>query len=182
VVEGTSRRARPSSEAAALLPRPGRDDRGRHRTAPVSAFATWLAVRHAAYKAGHPYTKTDIEGARKKSVSQSRATTLGKTGEQLAPLCPELLSKYNPGDFRFLGAAPYDYIVLDGLCHGDDVDVQIVFLEIKTGKNRRLNANEKRVRAAVEAKRVSYELFDMFGNVQTLAPALEVVARSALEA
>jgi predicted Holliday junction resolvase-like endonuclease len=147
------------------------------------ATAIWLAIHHAAYKAEHPYTKADIEGARKKSVSQSRATTLGKTAEQLAPLHPELFEKYSPSDFRFLGAAPFDFLVLDGLCKGDGVDVEIVFVEVKTGKTARLNANEKRVRAAVEAKRVSYEVFPMLGAADVSAtPALEAAERRALSA
>ena len=41
-----------------------------------------------------------------------------------------------------------------------------MFVEIKTGKTKRLNDNEKRVRAAIEAKRVSYKLLHMPGTVQ----------------
>jgi predicted Holliday junction resolvase-like endonuclease len=143
----------------------------------VALIAGWVAVKYAAYKAGHPYTKADIEGARKQSVSQSRSITLGKTQENLAPLFPEFLNQFNPNDARFLGA-PIDFIVFDGLCEGDDVEVrEVVFVEVKTGKTKRLNKNEQRVRAAIEGRRVSYQLLHMPNSIEVSAgngvPALD---------
>lgn len=131
----------------------------------VAVIAVWLAVRYVAYKASHPHTPADVEAARKDSVTKSRSITLGKTAEQFAPLFPEFFSQFNPNDARFLGA-PLDFIVFDGLCEGDDVDVrQIVFVEVKTGKAN-LNKRERRVRDAVEARRVTYQVLRLPGAIE----------------
>lgn len=130
----------------------------------VVGVAVWLAVKYASYKASHPHTTADVAAARRDSLTKSRSVTLGKTQEHLAPLFPEFLSKYHPSDARFLGM-PLDFIVFDGLCEGDDVVVrQVVFVEIKTGKSG-LSKREKRIREAVEAGRVSYEVIRLPGAV-----------------
>jgi predicted Holliday junction resolvase-like endonuclease len=130
----------------------------------VIAAAVWLAVQYAAYRASHPHTAADVAAARQDSLSRSRSVTLGKTQEHLAPLFPEFLSKYHPNDARFLGM-PLDFIVFDGLCEGDDVPVrEVVFVEIKTGKSS-LSKREKRIREAVDAGRVSYEVIRLPGVV-----------------
>ena len=77
----------------------------------------------------------------------------GRIVEQLAPYLKNF--PYNPQDARFIGN-PVDFIVFDGLSEGKEVN--IVFVEVKSGKAN-LNENERRIREAVEKKRVTYEIF-----------------------
>jgi predicted Holliday junction resolvase-like endonuclease len=57
-----------------------------------------------------------------------------------------------PGPCRWAGQ-PIDMIVFDGLEGSGDINV--VFLEIKTGKSQR-NKHQRRVKAAVDAGRVQF--------------------------
>jgi predicted Holliday junction resolvase-like endonuclease len=114
----------------------------------------WLLVKRATYVAKYRYTEDDIETARKESVKGSRSTVNGKIQEQLVPVFPEFFSQFNPRDARFLGS-PLDFVVFDGL-DGGPVD-RIVFVEIKTGKSP-LADRERRVRDAIEAGRVEFQL------------------------
>ena len=86
------------------------------------------------------------------ALAGSRRVLKGQAAEQLAPLSAGF--DYLPSDARFLGS-PIDYLVFDGLSE-DDEEVEIVFLEIKTGKAR-LTTREARIRDAVEAGRVRWE-------------------------
>ncbi len=88
---------------------------------------------------------------RKEALRLSRATLRGQVAEQLAPLFPGFV--YRLEDARFLGA-PVDYVVFDG--YGDEEEVEVVFVEVKTG-NARLSRGERRVRDAVRAGRVRFE-------------------------
>jgi predicted Holliday junction resolvase-like endonuclease len=97
---------------------------------------------------------------RKDAIARSGQVTLGKVTEHFAPYFADFVSKYNPRDARFLGT-PIDLIVFDGL---DDGNLrQIVFVEVKTGKSA-LSQREKQVRDALAEKRVSYEVFEKFGD------------------
>ena len=87
---------------------------------------------------------------REDAVKKSQAVTLGKVTEHLIPYLPDF--EYNPRDVRFLGS-PIDLIVFDGLDEGDLGD--IVFIEVKTGDSD-LNNRERRVREAVQNKRVKW--------------------------
>ena len=87
------------------------------------------------------------------SLRRSYDVRRGQFVEQLAPYLQSF--PYDPKDVRFIGA-PVDFIVFDGLSAGRNVD--IVFVEVKSGKAG-LNANERRIRDAVENKRVRYEVF-----------------------
>lgn len=89
---------------------------------------------------------------RKRKADSARATIRGQVAEQLAPMLPDF--DYANADARFLGA-PVDYVVFDGLSSADE-DVEVVFVEVKTGKAR-LSARERRVKDAVKAGRVRYE-------------------------
>jgi predicted Holliday junction resolvase-like endonuclease len=91
--------------------------------------------------------------ARLHSLSKSYDVKRGKFVEQLVPYLQNF--PYNPEDVRFIGA-PVDFVVFDGLSEGRDVNV--VFVEVKSGKSS-LNEREKRIRDAVENKRVKYVVF-----------------------
>lgn len=94
----------------------------------------------------------NIKRLQKKSVHQSRSTTLGFVQEKVAPLLPEF--PYHIKDLVFLGKW-VDYVVLDGL-HAGDLH-EVVFVEIKTWTSR-LNANERAIKKAIDAWRVRYEV------------------------
>lgn len=109
----------------------------------VAALITWalLTARRG----------LDVMRSRKEALRLSRATLRGQVAEQLAPLLPGF--DYSLDDARFLGA-PVDYVVFDG--YGDDDEVEVVFVEVKTG-NARLSRGERRIRDAVRAGRVRFE-------------------------
>ncbi|MEH0156760.1 Holliday junction resolvase-like protein [Limibacter armeniacum] len=92
--------------------------------------------------------KDDIDRA----VRASKASTMGKSMEQIIPYFPEF--EYNPSDVRFLGS-PIDLVVFDGLSEGDLREV--VFVEVKTGKSAALPAREKQVRDCILAGNVRWE-------------------------
>ncbi len=87
------------------------------------------------------------------SLRRSYDVRRGQFVEQLTPYLQNF--PYNPKDARFIGA-PVDFIVFDGLSEGKDVS--IVLVEVKSGKAG-LNANERRIRDAVEKKRIKYVVF-----------------------
>jgi predicted Holliday junction resolvase-like endonuclease len=131
--------------------------------AALAAFV-WLLVRHAIYRSTHKWSDSDLEAARRDSVARSRSVVSGKVQENLTPLFPEFLSRFNPRDARFVGT-PLDFIVFDGL---DDGEIQsIVFVEVKTGKAT-LSKRERCVRDAVEAGRVAYQLLRLPNAQQAL--------------
>jgi predicted Holliday junction resolvase-like endonuclease len=84
------------------------------------------------------------------AVQRSQAVTAGKVYEQLVPYLPDF--PFNPKDVRFLGT-PVDLVVFDGLSEG--AVRRIVFVEVKTA-NADLSTRERRVREAVNARRVEW--------------------------
>ena len=93
---------------------------------------------------------------REDSLSRSRASLKGKITEQIAPMLAEF--PYILSDARFLGN-PFDFLVVDGyskLREDDNNQIKIVFVDIKTG-NASLTYGERKIKEAVEQKRVSWE-------------------------
>lgn len=88
-----------------------------------------------------------------RSLSRSFDVKKGKIVEQLAPYLRSF--PYDPHDARFVGS-PVDFIVFDGLNAGKEITIR--FVEVKSGKSA-LNENERRVKEAVEKKRVYFEIF-----------------------
>lgn len=91
----------------------------------------------------------------------SRAVNMGKIGEQVAPLLPGF--SYDVKDFQWVGGK-VDAIVWNGLeasksgeCSPDDIE--IVLLEVKTGKYARLDEDQRLIRDAAKAGRVRFEVF-----------------------
>ncbi|QKR00258.1 endonuclease [Metallosphaera tengchongensis] len=93
---------------------------------------------------------------RKDALSKSANTVLGRIGEEFAPFLVAGRYNVNPKDFRHLGS-PVDFIAFKGL--SDDKEVEIIFFEVKTG-NQNLNTNERKVRDAINMKRVRYEVIN----------------------
>ena len=104
---------------------------------------------------------------RKDAIARSVNTLLGRIGEEFAPLL--LADKYqvNPKDFRHLGS-PVDYIAFKGLSD-DNIDPEVIFIEVKSGKSSSLTERERKVRDAIRNGKVRYEvvsLNDLIGEVQ----------------
>ena len=99
-----------------------------------------------------------IDENRADAVDTSRAVLKGKIGEQMAPMLPDFLSKYNPADARFIGS-PIDYLIFRNLSKGKDSDdpVEIVLLDIKTG-NAGLSPIQRKIEDAAATKRISFDV------------------------
>ena len=99
-----------------------------------------------------------VQEERADAVDTSRAVLKGKIAEQIAPLLPEFLAKYNPADARFIGS-PIDYLVFRNMSKGEDSEdpIEIVLLDVKTGKSG-LNGVQKKIEAAIAAKRVNFDV------------------------
>ncbi|HLI46164.1 MAG TPA: Holliday junction resolvase-like protein [Geobacterales bacterium] len=98
------------------------------------------------------------EKIKKETLERSRSTLKGKISEQLAPLLPGF--EYNASDARFIGT-PIDYIIFDGYSNLEGGDkINIIFLEVKSGKSR-TNKAEEAVRDAVLNKRVEYKVLKL---------------------
>lgn len=101
--------------------------------------------------------KTDYEiEIRQDAARRSFAVTRGKITEHIVPYLPGF--DLNPKDIRFIGT-PIDLIAFDGLNDPNSDGIEIVFIEIKTGKSA-LSAREKAVKAAVERRNVSWRVFN----------------------
>ncbi len=83
-------------------------------------------------------------------MQRSQAVTRGKVTEHIVPYLPWF--DFDPKDIRFLGT-PIDFVAFKGLNASEDVE--IVFVEIKTGGSA-LSSRERAVKRAVEAKRVAW--------------------------
>lgn len=113
-----------------------------------------IAVAVLARRIVNLQRRLDRADARQKAaVNTSRSVHVGKIAEQLAPLLPGF--PYNPKDVQWVGGT-IDAIVWDGLEEKRDVDV--VFLDVKTGQAR-INDRQRRIQDAAEAGRVRFEVF-----------------------
>ena len=90
--------------------------------------------------------KEAVEIAREDSKKRQRAVLKGGISEIIAPWALEGVNSVK--ELRFLGS-PIDFIGFNGL--DIDGEINIKFIEIKTGKSR-LTRDEKRIKEAVEAK------------------------------
>lgn len=93
----------------------------------------------------------EIPRVREETKNRVRGVMTGQGYEKLFPFMKDC--KYVPNDMRFLGS-PLDFVVFDGLTKEQEVNV--VFLEIKTGKSA-LTAREKAIRDAIDNKRITFE-------------------------
>ena len=99
---------------------------------------------------------TDGEEIVKQRVKMSRAITRGKGMENVAAFLPEF--KYLPSDARFLGS-PVDMLVFNNMSSvrdGRGGEIEIVFLDIKTGDSN-LTPVQRKIKEAVVLRRVKWE-------------------------
>jgi len=100
----------------------------------------------------HNQELSDAEkAARKDSTNRQRAILKGQISETLAPWSIDAVNSVK--ELSFLGN-PIDFIGFKGL--DTDEDIEIKFIEIKTG-NSRLTKSEKRIKEAVLAKRIDWK-------------------------
>ena len=99
----------------------------------------------------HANELRELEKAtRKDSTSRQRAILKGQISETLAPWSIKAVNSVK--ELSFLGN-PIDFVGFKGL--DGDGEIEIKFIEIKTGKNK-LTKSEKRIKEAVLAKRISW--------------------------
>jgi predicted Holliday junction resolvase-like endonuclease len=118
------------------------------------------------YEAKLESWKLEVEDKiRKDAIQRSLRTLTGKVSEEFSPMILSRLMNADMRDFRHLGS-PVDFIVFRGLSSGEE-DIDVVFLEIKSGSGNSLAERERRVRNAIDGKKVSYQvvnLTDILGN------------------
>lgn len=108
------------------------------------------------------WKKGELERAVKDSVNKSRSILRGKTTEQLVPLTEEFLKEFIPSDAKFLGS-PIDYVIFSGagsITDGEEKDIEIIFMDIKTGKAR-LTKVQRAIKKAVEEKRIRWKTLEL---------------------
>ncbi len=108
------------------------------------------------------WKKGELERAVKDSVNKSRSILRGKTTEQLVPLTEEFLKEFVPSDAKFLGS-PIDYVIFSGagsITDGEEKDIEIIFMDIKTGKAR-LTKVQRAIKKAVEEKRIRWKTLEI---------------------
>jgi predicted Holliday junction resolvase-like endonuclease len=91
-------------------------------------------------------------------LEKSRAVLKGRISEQIIPFLEQF--KYNPSDARFIGS-PIDYIIFDGYTELKDDRVEkpitVILADVKSGKSVSLTHEQKKIKEAVEEKRVKWE-------------------------
>ena len=94
--------------------------------------------------------RTAIKEARKDTSVRQRSVIKGQISESIAPWSMKAVNSVS--ELKFLGH-PIDFVGFKGL--DDEGDIDIKFIEVKTGKSR-LNKNQRRIRDAVVAKRIEW--------------------------
>jgi len=97
----------------------------------------------------------------KKRLDVQRVVLKGKIAERLVKLAKNL--PYNPSDL-FPQAPPLDWLILDGYSEDKD-EFTVIFAEIKTGEAK-MNANERKIKKAVQAGRVEYKVLRAEAHVE----------------
>ena len=98
-----------------------------------------------------------MRNAKNHDFRNELSSALGRIAEQLVPFTMAKDLGVDLRDLRFLGS-PVDYIVFKGL-HRGEVE-EILFVEVKAGKRRRLTDNERAVKRAVESGRIRWVVYD----------------------
>jgi predicted Holliday junction resolvase-like endonuclease len=91
-----------------------------------------------------------IKEARKDTAARQRSTIKGDISEIIAPWSMNTVDSVK--ELKFLGN-PIDFVGFKGLDGEGDIDLK--FIEVKSGKSR-LNKNQRRIRDAVDAKRIEW--------------------------
>jgi predicted Holliday junction resolvase-like endonuclease len=99
----------------------------------------------------------DLEKSKQLATERATITTtavnIGKSLEKVLPSMDNF--RWELPDCRFLGD-PIDLVTFNGCCQNKIESIS--FIEVKSGKAR-LNKNQRRIRDAVQDKKVIYEVF-----------------------
>lgn len=104
------------------------------------------------------------------AIQKSINTLLGRIGEEFSPVLLSNRFGVNLKDFRHLGT-PVDFVAFKGLSDDKD-DLEVIFLEIKSGESSGLIKRERRVRDAVANRRVRYEIVNLNDEVGSIKDEL----------
>jgi predicted Holliday junction resolvase-like endonuclease len=92
------------------------------------------------------------------ALKRSRSVLTGKIAEKFVPFFVDF--KYDPSDANFLGS-PIDYIIFHGYSAVKDrkikTPITVIFAEIKTGESGELTFEQKKIKEAIDNKRVKWE-------------------------
>jgi predicted Holliday junction resolvase-like endonuclease len=110
----------------------------------IILYLLWNIIK---MKLGH---KAAIKDARKDTATRQRSTIKGDISEIIAPWSMNTVDSVK--ELKFLGN-PIDFVGFKGLDGEGDIDIK--FIEVKSGKSR-LNKNQRRIRDAVDAKRIEW--------------------------
>ncbi|HWQ66181.1 MAG TPA: Holliday junction resolvase-like protein [Methanospirillum sp.] len=99
------------------------------------------------------WQRKEEERIRQDAIKRSREVIHGKVTEHLIPFFPSF--PWNPSDARFLGS-PVDFVVFDGLSEGEVRE--IIFVEVKSGINKRLSSRERSVERCVHRQEFSFRI------------------------
>lgn len=120
----------------------------------------WLVIEEHKHKKEIIALKVDYEvkldSERKKAVQKSKDVTRGHISQEFIPLFPDF--PYNMSDCKFSGS-PLDFIVFKGMSDlrdGKDVEIEIIFADVKTNKAHRSKI-QNGIKKAIENGRVSFE-------------------------
>lgn len=95
---------------------------------------------------------------RKRVADTQRAVVKGRIAEQIVPFLEQF--NYNPSDARFIGS-PIDYVIFEGYTeckdNNEERPITVVLADIKTGKRGSLTREQRRIKQAIEEKRVKWE-------------------------
>ncbi len=112
------------------------------------------------------WKKQEEKKIREDAIQKSINTLLGKIGEEFSPVLLSNRFGINLKDFRHLGT-PVDFVAFKGLSD-DTGDVEVIFLEIKSGESSGLIKRERRVRDAITEKRVRYEVVNLNDTIGSI--------------
>ncbi len=116
------------------------------------------------------WKKQEEKKIREDAIQKSINTLLGKIGEEFSPVLLSNRYGVNLKDFRHLGT-PVDFVAFKGL--SDEAgDMEVIFLEIKSGESSSLVKRERRVRDAVVNKRVRYEVVNLNDSIGAIKNGL----------
>lgn len=127
----------------------------------AAAVAIYLFIKNLQWRMKFEQRVRDFlesreEGIRRDAISRSARTLSGKTLEKLVPFLERF--DHNPHDVRWIGD-PIDLVVFDGYSDSGRKSVdKITFVEVKSGESE-LHTGQKKIREAVEKKRVKWEEF-----------------------
>ena len=116
------------------------------------------------------WKKQEEKKIREDAIQKSINTLLGKIGEEFSPVLLSNRFGVNLKDFRHLGT-PVDFIAFKGLSE-DTEEMEVIFLEIKSGETSGLIKRERRLRDAIAGKRVRYELVNINELVSSFKTSL----------